>query len=83
MAVLQQVHSGTMEERPSKREILHGKLAGKLAAEGMVLLKNEGVLPLKTSAPAGLFGGGAVRTVKGGTGSGDVNNRENISVYGD
>ena len=52
MAVLQQVHSGTMEERPSKREILHGKLAGKLAAEGMVLLKNEGVLPLKTSAPA-------------------------------
>ncbi len=81
MAVLQQVHSGTMEERPSKREILHGKLAGKLAAEGMVLLKNEGVLPLKTSAPAGLFGGGAVRTVKGGTGSGDVNNRENISVY--
>ncbi len=27
MAVLQQVHSGTMEERPSKREILHGKLA--------------------------------------------------------
>ncbi len=81
MAVLQQVHSGTMEERPSKREILHGKLAGKLAAEGMVLLKNEGALPLKTSAPAGLFGGGAVRTVKGGTGSGDVNNRENISVY--
>lgn len=28
-----------------------------------------------------LFGGGAGETVKGGTGSGDVNNRENISIY--
>ena len=28
-----------------------------------------------------LFGGGAVCTVKGGIGSGDVNNRESISIY--
>ena len=39
------------------------------------------MLPLKTSAPVALFGSGAEKTVKGGIGSGDVNNRENISVY--
>ena len=46
-----------------------------------MLLKNEGVLPLKTSDPIALFGSGAEKTVKGGIGSGDVNNRESISVY--
>ncbi len=66
---------------PSGREIAHARLARKAAAEGMVLLKNEGLLPLRDSVPLALFGGGAVRTVKGGIGSGDVNNRESISVY--
>lgn len=81
MASLKQIHSGTVERQPSGRERLHGELARKLASESMVLLKNEGVLPLAVSAPIALFGSGAARTVKGGTGSGDVNNRENISVY--
>lgn len=75
------VHSGTLLQPPSKRELEHGRLARKAAAEGMVLLKNEGLLPFKDSAPIALFGGGASQTVKGGTGSGDVNNRENISIY--
>lgn len=64
-----------------ERELKHGILARKAAAEGMVLLKNEGILPLKELTAVALFGGGAVRTVKGGIGSGDVNNRESISVY--
>ena len=81
MAELKQAHSGTLKERPSERELLHGRLARELAAEGMALLKNEGVLPLSASAPVALFGSGAAKTVKGGTGSGDVNNRYNVSVY--
>ena len=76
-----QVHSGTKEQKPSKRELAHGVFARRAAAEGMVLLKNEGLLPLDSSVSIALFGGGAVRTVKGGIGSGDVNNRENISIY--
>ena len=74
-------HSGSLNQEPSAREEKHRALARRAAAEGIVLLKNEGVLPLKTSAPVALFGSGAEKTVKGGIGSGDVNNRENISVY--
>lgn len=81
MAVKGRNHSGSLNPRISEREKKHGILARRAAAEGMVLLKNEGVLPLKESAAVALFGGGAVKTVKGGTGSGDVNNRETISVY--
>ena len=76
-----QVHSGTRKKHLSGREQRHCGLARRAAAEGMVLLKNEGILPLAAEHPVALLGGGAVRTVKGGTGSGDVNNRESISVY--
>lgn len=75
------VHSGTLQQSPSKRELEHGRLSRKAAAEGMVLLRNEGLLPLEANAPIALFGSGVSQTVKGGTGSGDVNNRENISIY--
>lgn len=75
------VHSGTPIQQPSGREFAHGRLAREAAVEGMVLLKNEGILPLEKSAPVALLGGGADKTVKGGIGSGDVNSRENISIY--
>ena len=74
-------HSGSLKQGLSHREEKHRTLARRAAAEGIVLLKNEGVLPLKTSDPIALFGSGAEKTVKGGIGSGDVNNRESISVY--
>ena len=74
-------HSGSLKQGLSHHEEKHRALARRAAAEGIVLLKNEGVLPLKTSDPIALFGSGAEKTVKGGIGSGDVNNRENISVY--
>lgn len=74
-------HSGTRMQQPSKRELTHGELARRLAAEGIVLLKNEGLLPFEPSASIALLGSGADHTVKGGIGSGDVNNRENVSIY--
>ena len=46
----------------------------------MVLLKNDGTLPLKKTGRIALFGGGARRTIKGGTGSGDVNVRHYVNV---
>lgn len=52
-----------------------------VATQGMVLLENRNqVLPLKTKKIA-LFGGGAYATVKGGTGSGNVSNSYEISIY--
>lgn len=75
------LHSGTLVQQPSEREAAHGRLARNAAVEGIVLLKNEGLLPLDESTSIALFGGGAEKTVKGGIGSGDVNNRENISIY--
>ena len=75
------IYSGTREEQPSERELMHGKLARKAASEGIVLLKNEGILPLKKDTAVALLGYGAEKTVKGGIGSGDVNNRKNISIY--
>lgn len=74
-------HSGSLNQEPSAREEKHRALARRAAAEGIVLLKNEGALPLDPVAPIALFGSGADKTVKGGIGSGDVNNRESISVY--
>lgn len=81
MEKVNKFYSGTLSKECTEREISHGKLARKLAIEGTVLLKNEGLLPLDISTPVALFGSGAEKTVKGGTGSGDVNNRENISIY--
>lgn len=58
-------HSGRLTDTPSSKEIEHGKLARRAAAEGCVLLKNEGILPLRISDPIALFGGGAGKTIKG------------------
>lgn len=74
-------YSGTRSSEVSERELRNRRIARRAAAEGIVLLKNEGVLPLRQGQKAALFGGGAVATVKGGTGSGDVNEREVVSIY--
>lgn len=79
--MVNQMHSGTLERALSAREQKHRGFARRAAAEGMVLMKNEGMLPLDIEAPIALLGGGAVRTIKGGTGSGDVNNRDSSSIY--
>lgn len=65
----------------TERERTNKEIARHLAAEGIVLLENNGVLPLPEKLDKlALYGNGARRTVKGGTGSGDVNVREYTSI---
>ena len=74
------IYSGSLSSEISKREIKNYELALKLALEGMVLLENDGTLPLKDNKIA-LYGLGAKYTCFGGTGSGEVRSRFKISIY--
>ena len=51
-----------------------------IGPECVVLLKNEGVLPLGETRQIALYGSGARKTIKGGTGSGDVNVRHFVTI---
>ena len=68
-------YSGDVSEREKKNL----EVAYRAACESMVLLKNEGVLPLQTKKVA-VYGPGATRTIKGGTGSGEVNERHSVTI---
>lgn len=70
---------GADTKEESLREKKHRELAKKAAAEGMVLLQNNGLLPLKIKNIA-LYGAGARMTVKGGSGSGDVHERYSVNI---
>lgn len=72
--------AATTDPNPSPREIANAALSRTAATEGMVLFKNNGALPMATGGNVALFGRGAYATVKGGTGSGDVNNRTTVNV---
>lgn len=66
----------------SDRETRNATLSRKVAAQGMVLLENENnALPIALRSKVALYGGGAYATVKGGTGSGDVNQRYVVNVW--
>ena len=62
-----------------EREVINAQISRKLAGECMVLLENDGALPIHTKKVA-LFGNGARATIKGGTGLGDVNTRNNVNI---
>lgn len=73
---------GTNTLVPQPYETEHAALSRRAAAEGFVLLKNESqLLPLQKGSALALYGAGAAKTVKGGTGSGDVNERYCVSIY--
>lgn len=55
-------------------------VARKAASEGMVLLKNDRLLPLAGGTKLAVFGIGQIYTIKGGTGSGEVNNLRSVNV---
>lgn len=63
----------------TQREKDNLRIAYQAACEGMVLLKNDGSLPFKTKKVA-LYGPGASMTIKGGTGSGEVNERHSVTI---
>ncbi|MCS7175267.1 glycoside hydrolase family 3 C-terminal domain-containing protein [Pseudothermotoga sp.] len=58
----------------------HAKIAYEAGSEGVVLLKNKGVLPLDEAERIALFGTGQIETIKGGTGSGDTHPRYTVSI---
>ena len=63
----------------TERERENRLVAYRAACEGVVLLKNDGALPLTTKTVA-LYGPGASMTIKGGTGSGEVNERHSVTI---
>ena len=68
------------DQAVTERERRHVALVRRLAGECVVLLENDGSLPLAEGGRVALFGNGARRTVRGGTGSGDVNVRESVNI---
>ena len=64
----------------TEREISHQAQVRDVAGDCMVLLENDGTLPLKEKGRIALYGNGARATVKGGTGSGDVYVRETVNI---
>ena len=76
MEFLTQAH---LSEEITELELRNQKVAYEAACEGIVLLKNDGALPFTTKNVA-LYGPGAKRTIKGGTGSGEVNERHSVSI---
>jgi len=49
------------------------------ACEGIILLENNGILPMKADKVA-LYGAGAGKTIKGGSGSGEVIERHAVTI---
>ena len=68
--------------RPSMKPDLekHARVAYEAAAEGVVLLKNDGALPLRRDARIALFGTGQVETIRVGTGSGHTHPRRVVTI---
>lgn len=61
-------------------ELEHMEKLRKLAPECMVLLKSDGSFPLSKPEKIAVYGNGARHTIKGGTGSGDVNVRHYVTI---
>lgn len=58
----------------------HNEILRRFGAECAVLLKSDGTFPLDAPCDLALYGSGARQTVKGGTGSGEVNSRTFVTA---
>ncbi|MCS7105686.1 MAG: glycoside hydrolase family 3 C-terminal domain-containing protein, partial [Thermofilaceae archaeon] len=56
------------------------KIAYEAGAEGVILLKNQGALPLREEDRIAVFGTGQVETIKGGLGSGHTHPKYVVSI---
>ena len=63
----------------TQRELENLEVAYRAACEAIVMLKNDGALPFATRKVA-VYGPGASMTIKGGTGSGEVNERHSVTI---
>lgn len=63
-----------------KYEKEHLELVQSTAAEGTVLLKTDGNFPLKAAGKIAAYGNGIRHTIKGGTGSGEVNSKFSVNI---
>ncbi len=63
-----------------KYEKDHLDYVKKTAAECTLFLKQDGSFPLSSTCKIAAFGNGVRHTIKGGTGSGDVNSRFSVNV---
>lgn len=71
---------GYLTHGESEREKKLKSLARRAAAEGYVLAEKEGLLAFARIKIIALYGAGSRRTVKGGSGSGDVYERHNVTI---
>lgn len=69
----------SFSDEVSDRERRGRDVAYRAACESIVLLKNDGTLPFSDKKVAA-FGAGVCHTIKGGTGSGEVNERHSVSI---
>lgn len=77
------IHKAALTDAVTPLEETGKKLAYEAAVEGIVLLENDGCLPVNPKINHGklaLYGAGAKMTIKGGTGSGEVNERHVVSI---
>ena len=68
-------HSAMADYEQRHIAILRSNLAG-----CTVLLKKDGSFPLESPCTLAAYGSGVRRTIKGGTGSGEVNSRYSVSI---
>ena len=76
----QEGYRGAPSTEISPRETEHRAIARRIAADGIVLLANDGTLPLAADARVALYGLAARYTFMGGTGSGSVNCRPGTTI---
>ena len=60
-------------------ELANQELSYQAATEAIVLLENKGILPISAGKIA-LYGAGASKTIKGGSGSGEVIERHHVTI---